>query len=357
MTQNHQANEFTREMIEAGLKLTDRDILRGRFIINSGGWPQSDGRRPAQEHFLAEILADPDKAAVFLASSPQIANPDASFNCGQMANGPPWPFPACTSILPESDPPLAGAGEDGFPLLLDFFGRSAALVAGAAISGAAALDESFLYTHTFDGRPIKADDIAYFGINPQSIVLTRQANRVLVLGFVRDSTIMGMNPGLSRLRPNTGWLDWVGQIEAVEQVAAIIRAQGYLALPSAGGLLMADHHGVMAGLGELGRQGLLITPEYGPNLRLFTIITDFPFTIGQPQIFGIADYCETCQRCINECPARAIAEGHRQPGLFQWPVNRQACFDNWREKKDPCRKCIEICPYTREPLVGGRAPA
>jgi epoxyqueuosine reductase QueG len=115
---------------------------------------------------------------------------------------------------------------------------------------------------------------------------------------------------------------------------------------------MADHLGALAGLGEVGRQGLLITPEYGPNLRLFTIITDYPFILDRPLVFGVADYCETCQRCINECPARAIGEGRRRPGLYPWPVKRRACFDNWLEKRDPCRKCIEICPYTHEPLVG-----
>ena len=175
---------------------------------------------------------------------------------------------------------------------------------------------------------------------------------VLILGFVRGPEIMGMNPGLSRLRPPGGWLDWPGQAAAVLKMADFLKSLGYLALPSAGGLMLANHLGALAGLGELGRQGLLITPEYGPNPRLLTIITDYPFELGRPATFGVADYCETCQRCINECPAKALTEGHRRPGLYQWPVNRRACFDNWLEKRDPCRKCIEICPYTREPLVG-----
>jgi len=38
-------------------------------------------------------------------------------------------------------------------------------------------------------------------------------------------------------------------------------------------------------------------------------------------------------------------------------VDRRACFDNWLKKKDPCRQCIEVCPYTREPLVGSRGGA
>lgn len=345
-------SDFTRDLIEAGRKLTERDILRGKFIIGPGGPLQSDGRRAAADHFLAEMLADPDKTEVFRPFFQWIPSLAPLSTPGGTAGPDLWPWPVGTLEPKKIDDPLAGSDEEA--LVLDFYGRSAALVAGATVSGAARLNESFLYTRAFDGRPISLDDTNEFEISSQNIILPRRADRVLVLGFVRTPAIMGMNPCLSQLRPNIGWLDWAGQVMAVRRIADLFRSLGYLALPSAGGLMMADHHGALAGLGELGRQGLLISPEYGPNLRLFTIITDYPFTLGQPLIFGVADYCETCQRCINECPARAIGEGRRRPGLFQWSVNRRACFDNWLEKKEPCRKCIEVCPYTKEPLIALR---
>jgi ferredoxin len=248
--------------------------------------------------------------------------------------------------------PLRGLEAEGIGLVRDFQGRAMALLAGAAVSGAAPLAPDYVYSHTLDGRPILFTDEPDFRVDETAVRLPRRAGRVLVMGFVRGPEIMGMNPGLSRLRPAGGWLDWPGQAAAALKMADFLKSLGFLALPSAVGLLMADHLGALAGLGELGRQGLLITPEYGPNLRLLTVITDYPFEFGRPAGFGVTDYCETCQRCITECPAKAVPEGRRRPGLYQWPVNRRACFDNWLEKRDPCRKCIEICPYTREPLVG-----
>ena len=354
--------------IMAGYKITEDELMREKFIMGPGTAPTGEKRQKAVDNFLADVLADPDMAGAlhdFLPHVLGLAPSDKPENRYIPNNILPWAQDAQTgrhipaNQLPQSGHYVAEAAAANQGLeptetlpLKDFFGRSAALALGAAIVGAAALDRQYLYTHSLDGRKIEVGDQSDFYFQPDSINLPGSADRVLVLGFVRAPEIMGMNPGLAKLRPAPGWLSWPEQTTAVLAMADWLKARGYLALPSAGGLLMAGHHGVLAGLGELGRQGLLISPEYGPNLRLFTIVTDYPFSPGRPLIFGVANYCETCQRCITECPAKALTEGHRRPGLFQWPVNRRACFDNWLEKKDPCRKCIEVCPYTREPLVG-----
>ena len=344
---------FTGELVEAGLKLTERDLLRGRFIMAGTDIPIFGPRLTAAENFLADVLADPLVAAASSRFFPSALGLAATVDETAAIPEELLPWGHRPPAGPDGPDPLAGNEDrEGLGLVRDFAARAAALMAGAAVSGAARLEEGFLYTRALDGRPIHLADAADFRLEPDRIILPRQADRVLILGFVRSPEVMGMNSGLSRLRPPTGWLTWPEQAAATLKLADFLSARGFLALPSAGGLLMAGHHGALAGLGELGRQGLLITPEYGPNLRLFSIITDYPFEIGRPVSFGVADYCETCQRCINECPAKALTEGHRRPGLYQWPVNRRACFDNWLEKRDPCSKCIEICPYTREPLVG-----
>ncbi|MGL4208371.1 MAG: hypothetical protein ACRCTY_03185, partial [Candidatus Adiutrix sp.] len=266
----------------------------------------------------------------------------------------PWQF---NFMAPASSPLTANAlnSTDGdLGALLDFQGKVQALSFGAAIVGAAEMDARFIYNQTLDGRTIEIGDGPEFSCHEGTICLPRQANRVLMVGFVREPSILGLTPALGRIKPQN-WLSWEEQIEAVLKISQFIALSGYMAFPAAGGLLLADHFGVLAGLGELGRQGLLITPEYGPEPRLFSIITDYPFEPAHiSPDFAIAAYCDTCQRCINECPAKAISDGHRRltdVGLWQWPLNRQACFENWLNKKEACLKCIEICPYTREPLL------
>lgn len=352
-----QDEAFTKDLIEAGLKLSQRDIFRDRFIL--GREPGFQGQAsvgPASGHFLAELLADPEKAARLSSFFQPVLGFDRTLEMPEALPPDilPWSYQAKFAEK-MADPLAEAADREALAQVRDFWGRSIALMAGVALAGAARLNDLLLYSKDLSGRAIERYDGDDFLISAERLALPNRASTVLILAFVRDPAIMGMNPALAGLKPSKGWLGWEEQLNAVNKVSAFIQGLGYLALPSAGGIVLADHHGALAGLGELGRQGLLITPEYGPNLRLFTIITDYPFVSGEPDVFGVADYCETCQRCINECPARAISEGHRSPGLYQWPVDRKACFDNWLNKGDACRKCIEICPYTREPLIGSKA--
>lgn len=59
-----------------------------------------------------------------------------------------------------------------------------------------------------------------------------------------------------------------------------------------------------AGLGYIGRHGLLVHPEYGAQVRYCTILTDLEFV---PDEKVDAD-CGTCRKCIAACPAGALSE-------------------------------------------------
>ena len=65
---------------------------------------------------------------------------------------------------------------------------------------------------------------------------------------------------------------------------------------------------IEAGFGELGRHGLLITPKYGPRVRLGTVSTDLPLIPDAPISFGAAEYCENCLICVENCEGSAIPE-------------------------------------------------
>jgi len=58
-----------------------------------------------------------------------------------------------------------------------------------------------------------------------------------------------------------------------------------------------------AGLGWIGKSALLITPEYGPRIRLATVLTDAPLRPGKPITESL---CEKCQECMKACPVGAI---------------------------------------------------
>ena len=103
-----------------------------------------------------------------------------------------------------------------------------------------------------------------------------------------------------------------------------------------------------AGLGELGRMGLLMTPQYGPRIRLSVVTTNLPLLQDQPVYFGVQDFCEICKKCATNCPSGSIDFGEKtmHKGVEKWQSNMDACFRFWRLQGSDCAVCLKVCPYS-----------
>ena len=64
------------------------------------------------------------------------------------------------------------------------------------------------------------------------------------------------------------------------------------------------HVALQAGLGWIGRNNLLVSPQFGARLRLVTVLTSMPLKIDEPLAWG----CDNCRACISSCPSRSIKE-------------------------------------------------
>jgi epoxyqueuosine reductase QueG len=111
-----------------------------------------------------------------------------------------------------------------------------------------------------------------------------------------------------------------------------------------------------AGLGWIGKSGLLVTKEYGAAVRLASVLTDAPLAVGEPTN---AANCGDCHRCVDRCPAQAVAGGVWQPGVARDHLyNAAACFVKAREfakqngvQATICGVCINACPWTQRYLA------
>jgi len=105
----------------------------------------------------------------------------------------------------------------------------------------------------------------------------------------------------------------------------------------------------LAGLGELGRLGILITSKYGPRARLGLITTDLPLVADKPKKLGIQNLCQKCQKCARNCPAQAIPyeEKTEENGVMKWVLNREECYKFWRKAGTDCAVCIYVCSYSK----------
>lgn len=100
-----------------------------------------------------------------------------------------------------------------------------------------------------------------------------------------------------------------------------------------------------AGLGELGRAGLLVTPELGIMVRLAAVTTDLPLAVDAPRCAGIDEFCHLCTACFRACPGGAIpAEKRWVRGAFRWQIDPDRCFPHFADHIG-CSICMAVCPY------------
>ena len=135
-------------------------------------------------------------------------------------------------------------------------------------------------------------------------------------------------------------------------LAIRIQESGYKALPIPASQMLdwenqkahLSHKkiGYLAGLGWMGRNNLLVHPEYGARFRLVTVLTDMPIEADRPLKGG----CGKCLKCIEVCPAEAIKE--RREDFDHW-----ACFDKLKDFRRQgivgqhiCGVCVKACSGT-----------
>lgn len=106
---------------------------------------------------------------------------------------------------------------------------------------------------------------------------------------------------------------------------------------------------VDAGLGEIGRNGYLIHPEYGSRVRVFGVLTDMPLALDKPISFGVEEYCVECKKCATTCPSLSIPmEGMvEHNGYMKWKLDAETCFEYWRKVGTDCGICMAACGFSR----------
>lgn len=104
-----------------------------------------------------------------------------------------------------------------------------------------------------------------------------------------------------------------------------------------------------AGLGEIGRMGLLMTPRLGPRVRIAVVTTDLELVPDPPtRDAAIVDFCTICCKCADNCPVRAIPFGRREEivGVLRWRINPDSCYRYWCVAGTDCGRCMTVCPYS-----------
>lgn len=182
--------------------------------------------------------------------------------------------------------------------------------------------------------------------------------------------------------------------ETAEKIGRMLEQEGFLSLPISAdkpveivkinpetgknfrqtralGFLSLKHAAISCGMGEIGRNNLLLTPEFGPHQRLCAIVTQAPLDADSRREFGL---CTECDRCVEACPSGALKHDRydvdpcfvywsygfkRLPPakLREWPGFIRMIFKHARRRDilvesgqtyitdvDNCIECMRACP-------------
>ena len=137
--------------------------------------------------------------------------------------------------------------------------------------------------------------------------------------------------------------------EITIELTEFLQDQGYRseAHHPFGGKLLFTAHAVAANLGFMGRNGLIITPEFGPRQRWSIITTDVSIP-EQPKrdLSEFEDICKNCGSCVRECLGKATydepVEKIKDSGIITH-IDRSKCIESLISN-NYCSNCLKVCP-------------
>jgi Fe-S-cluster-containing hydrogenase component 2 len=176
---------------------------------------------------------------------------------------------------------------------------------------------------------------------PNVIVLMYEMNKDLIQKAPSFDTFKMIMGTYKELNQHTNFL------------ANFLRRKNFAAQagPALGGVSNYVVMAKNANFGWVGKHGLLITPEFGPRIRLsviFTNIQNLPISqVDKDNSHSwIESFCKKCSECVNACPGGAILTKPIITKKTQYThINNKNCYPYFYNQYG-CTLCIKSCPFS-----------
>jgi epoxyqueuosine reductase len=222
--------------------------------------------------------------------------------------------------------------------------KKAAGYLGASLVGICRVDQRWVYSHRF--HPLTLEHAP--------IEIPEGLTHAVVMAHEMDYTLMRTAPTFLENAATGRGYSMMAYVTS--SVAHFIRDLGYKAIPCGNDTALSIPMAIDAGLGELGRNGLLISPKFGPRVRISKVFTDLPLIPDKPIELGVRKMCDVCGKCAKACPGQAITfddpteEGptvSNNHGITKWYINPEKCFRFWVRNGGDCANCIRVCVFNK----------
>ena len=209
-------------------------------------------------------------------------------------------------------------------------------------------------------QPPQDKDIVFADVDAPEVtdtkfVIPRKMKWVVAIAIPMDIELLARTP--TALGDAASALGYSHSAFVVSSLAVFIRGLGYDAIPCVNDTAQSIPFAVDAGLGELSRLNKLVTPEFGPAVRLCKVFTDMPMAYDKPVDFGLVEFCKGCKKCAEACPSRALSFDDEpsfktrgpwnNPGHKAWFEDSYKCYEYWQKSGSACGVCFASCPFTK----------
>jgi len=206
-------------------------------------------------------------------------------------------------------------------------------------------DDEFIKEFESYAHSIGIEAIGYTQLTPDLLIKDKfvQYPNTIVLTMEMSSETIETAPGPEALKLNNANYERLGNL--TYKLSDYLREKGYateVAHPF-GSLVNFSPLAQKAGMGYIGKNGLLITPECGPRQKvsaIFVSIANLPMK-DENEHAWIPEYCERCGKCIKACPEDALIEIETCCGGPEVKFIQDLCIGC----SQGCTYCIEACPF------------
>lgn len=316
------------EMGQPALQVDERQIIFARARLEPG---TAKYQRYYNEHPQHKIPDDQSR------SQPGLLNPEAKLSDALHSAAAAGSFNLTEALREAVDGPHAGEPYSSSPEHLTQAVKKLANFYGALNCGIASLKPGHIYSHIGRGT----------GTYGEPINLDHPFGIAFSVEMAPEMTASAPHPPITMESAR----QYVESARVAVQLAAAIRELGYPARAHIDGnyRVIAPLVARDAGLGEIGRMGLLMTPRQGPRVRVGVVTTSMPLI---PDTYkpeqSILDFCRICEKCALNCPSQSIPYGEREinNGVLRWKINPESCYHYWTIIGTDCGRCMAVCPFS-----------
>jgi reductive dehalogenase len=245
--------------------------------------------------------------------------------------------------------------------------KKAAKFYGASLVGISDANEKWIYKDGFVRPSLKSEAESKKEIRggdtsgsilKTPINLPERINKVIVMAIEMDEGAISTAPAQPAAAAVA--VAYSKMAFVISCLGEFIRNLGYRAIQCGNDTALSIPLAVDAGLGAVGRLGLLITPEFGPRVRICKVFTDLPLASDTPNrkfINKVDKVCANCLKCAEACETEAIPK-EKEPsfsgvnisnnsGVKKYYIDAEKCFEFWIENSSDCGNCIAVCPFSK----------